>query len=186
MGGGYFLCRYLSTAVACARYQRRVALAMGDIVLADKCTINEAYNYIHFGHILYALKLLRHVLQNNKDSITISMCKSAILFAKRVYKAQKHEDEIIHSNNQTSKTKYGKNGSISPNFNQCNDNHEEFPTLMTSNTSLIQNFHNHNIHHISTTKKKTRKRDGSSIPTETIDDFQRIRIVRDRTQILSY
>ncbi len=186
LGGGYFLCRYLSTAVACARYQRQVALAMGDIILAAKCTINEAYNYIHFGHIPYALKLLRNVLQHNKDPITTSMCQSAILFAKRVYKAQKHEDEIIYSNNQTSKIICGKSGSILPDFKTCTDDHGTLCAFESCNTSLIQTCHNSNIRHDTSTKKKTRRDNGSSIPTETIDDFQRIRIVRDRTQILSY
>lgn len=50
LGGGYFLCRYLSTAVRLAQRQRYICMAMGDNEAVDRCTINEAYNYVstHF------------------------------------------------------------------------------------------------------------------------------------------
>lgn len=94
LGGGYFLCRYLTTAVRLARTQRAVALSMGDQNLAGRCTVNEAYNYIHAGKIKHALMLLKQVKAAavaRGDDLTVSMCKSARIFAKRVRKANAYE-----------------------------------------------------------------------------------------------
>lgn len=94
LGGGYFLCRYLSIAVRLARSQRAIALSLGDRNLAARCTVNEAYNYIHAGKIKHALMLLKQVQAaavDRDDELTISMCKSARLFAKRVRKANAFE-----------------------------------------------------------------------------------------------
>lgn len=94
LGGGYFLCRYLTTAVRLARSQRAVALAMGDRDLAGRCTVNEAYNYVHAGRVREALRLLREVKSSARergDTLTVTMCRSARLFAKRVGKAQLFE-----------------------------------------------------------------------------------------------
>ena len=94
LGGGYFLCRYLSIAVRLARSQRAIALSLGDRNLAARCTVNEAYNYIHAGRIRHALMLLKQVqgaAVERGDNLTISMCKSARLFAKRVRKANAFE-----------------------------------------------------------------------------------------------
>jgi len=62
LGGGYFLCRYLSVAVRLARAQRVVALAIGDVRGADVCTLNECYNYIYAGRADVALQTIRGVL----------------------------------------------------------------------------------------------------------------------------
>jgi len=94
LGGGYFLCRYLSIAVRLARSQRAIALSLGDRNLAARCTVNEAYNYIHAGKIKHALMLLKQVQSaavDRNDELTISMCKSARFFAKRVRKANAFE-----------------------------------------------------------------------------------------------
>ena len=90
LGGGYFLCHYLSTAVQLARSQRRVALALGDWSLALKCTLNEAYNFIYAGHVTLALGLIRQVkakaktLVNGDKDLILGMCKSAKWVAKKV------------------------------------------------------------------------------------------------------
>jgi len=98
LGGGYFLCHYLSTAVCLARYQRKIALQLNDVNLALKCTINESYNFIYAGLIPIALKLidqteklaLMRKTQRTKCSISVtsddedvilSMCKAARWFA---------------------------------------------------------------------------------------------------------
>lgn len=99
LGGGYFLCHYLGTAVCLARYQRRIALQLNDVELAMKCTINEAYNYIYAGNIRKALSLIEETkelaktrIQNRstftKDDeekdVIVSMCNAAKWFAKQV------------------------------------------------------------------------------------------------------
>lgn len=98
LGGGYFLCHFLSTAVCLARYQRRIALQLNDVNLAMKCTINEAYNYIHAGMIQKALSLIRKtekeatMRKSNRmrysmsgdggdEEVILSMCKAAKWFA---------------------------------------------------------------------------------------------------------
>ena len=89
LGGGYFLCRYLTTAVQLARWQRTIALSLGDRDLAARCTVNEAYNYIHAGKLKHAFHLIRKVKEDatkRGDMLTVSMCKSARYFAKRVQK----------------------------------------------------------------------------------------------------
>ena len=94
LGGGYFLCRYLTTAVQLARWQRAIALSLGDSDLAGRCTVNEAYNYIHAGKLAHALQLIKKVkaeATERGDALTVSMCKSARYFAKRVRKMQAFE-----------------------------------------------------------------------------------------------
>ena len=89
LGGGYFLCRYLTTAVQLARWQRTIALSLGDRDLAARCTVNEAYNYIHAGKLKHAFHLIKKVKEDatkRGDMLTVSMCKSARYFAKRVQK----------------------------------------------------------------------------------------------------
>ena len=91
LGGGYFLCRFLSTAISLAKYQRRLALALGDYSLAMKCTINEAYNYIHAGMIQQANLLIKKTWKEAKqrnDYINLSMCRSAKWFSDRVSEAE--------------------------------------------------------------------------------------------------
>ena len=62
LGGGFFLCRYLSTAVAMARQQCRIALMRGDVDMAFKCRINEGYCYIHAGKLNRGKKIIKCVL----------------------------------------------------------------------------------------------------------------------------
>ena len=90
LGGGYFLCRYLATAVRLARWQRVVALQLGDLDLAARCTVNEAYNYIHSGRVGCALRIVAAVRKEalvRGDGLTVSMCGSARSFALRVRRA---------------------------------------------------------------------------------------------------
>ena len=102
LGGGHFFCRHLSTAVALAKLQRRVALVMGDYIMAYKCTINEAYSYIYAGKFDMALKTLKSVVALNRrvdnihplDDVIVNMCKSAKLFCKRVRNASKKLDSV--------------------------------------------------------------------------------------------
>ena len=94
LGGGYFLCRYLTMAVQLARWQRAIALSLGDRDLAGRCTVNEAYNYMHAGKLAHALQLIKKVKADaieRGDKLTVSMCKSARYFAKRVQKMQAFE-----------------------------------------------------------------------------------------------
>ncbi len=142
LGGGYFLCHFLSTAVCLARYQRLLAFQLNDFNLAMKCTINEAYNYIHAGMIENALILIQQtedmttrrkkglcISESGEENTVISMCKAARWFAERV------RDGMVAKNRDS-------------NGNMC---------------KLVLN---------------DLQRGANSA---THDDFQRIRVVRDRT-----
>ncbi|CAM9183765.1 unnamed protein product [Laminaria digitata] len=59
LGGGYFLTRQVGQAISLARTQSEVAMALGDLQLAGKCRINEAYNYIWMGRYIEARCIIR-------------------------------------------------------------------------------------------------------------------------------
>jgi hypothetical protein len=62
LGGGFFLCRYLSVAVSMARQQCKIALLRGDEEMALKCRINEGYCHIHSGKLNRGKKIIKSVL----------------------------------------------------------------------------------------------------------------------------
>ena len=64
LGGGFFLCHYLSTAVTMARQQHRIALVRGDEEMALRCRINEGYCYIHAGKLKRGKKIIKCVLRD--------------------------------------------------------------------------------------------------------------------------
>ena len=124
LGGGFFLCKYLSTAVALARRQCAIALIRGDTDMALKCRINEGYCYIHAGKFVKGRKVIRRVLkdvlllQQNEDSIkedgllhhtpekelselTIikNMCYSALRLSKLMKEMVLAEESSISSDN---------------------------------------------------------------------------------------
>jgi hypothetical protein len=96
LGGGYFFCRHLSTALTLAKKQLKVALLMGDYNMAYKCVINQAYSYIYAGYFPMALKTVDSIDELNKkvdtrplEPVIVSMQASARLFCKRFRKASK-------------------------------------------------------------------------------------------------
>lgn len=95
LGGGYFLCRKLATAITLARYQRTIAYTLNDLSLVNKCTINEAYNYIYYGNISTALLLIDNVKKDairRNDKVVTGMCYAANDFATKVRKLQLRMD----------------------------------------------------------------------------------------------
>lgn len=96
LGGGYFFCRHLSTALTLAQKQLKIALLMGDYTMAYKCIINQAYSYIYSGQFQMALDTIDKVDILNKkvdhrplDLVIVNMQKSARLFCKRFRRASK-------------------------------------------------------------------------------------------------
>lgn len=92
LGGGFFLCRRLSTAIQLAQRQRYLALWMSDYAMADRCTLNESYNYLHAGQFDVAfamLKTLKASARRRRDVVLWNMCKSARLLGKRMKQAGK-------------------------------------------------------------------------------------------------
>ena len=94
LGGGYFLCRHLDTAVQLARQQRFLATWIGDETMADRCTINEAFNYIHAGQFQVASRLVSRVERSaarRGDQRTVRICEAAKLFSQRVEQSAKYQ-----------------------------------------------------------------------------------------------
>ena len=95
LGGGFFLCRHLQTALTLARQQQRMAVFLGDTGMYYRCLINQAYNYVYAGYFKVANKLIKQVqvlatatTVRKRDDVLIQMCASARLFSKRVRRAR--------------------------------------------------------------------------------------------------
>jgi hypothetical protein len=93
LGGGFFLCRHLQTALTLARQQQRMAVFLGDYGMYYRCLLNQAYNYIYAGHFQVANQLIAQVRVAatevlKSDAVLLQMCASAKLFSKRVRKAR--------------------------------------------------------------------------------------------------
>ena len=61
--------------------------------MADRCTLNEAYNYLHAGQFPIAfamLKVLKASARARQDVVLWKMCNSAQLLGKRMRRAGKH------------------------------------------------------------------------------------------------
>lgn len=93
LGGGFFLCRHLQTALTLARQQQRMAVFLGDYGMYYRCLLNQAYNYIYSGYFQVANQLIAQVRVAatellKSDAVLLQMCASARLFSKRVRKAR--------------------------------------------------------------------------------------------------
>ena len=93
LGGAYFMCHHLSSAVVLAQYQQRMAQFLSDSSMFYKCLVNQAYNVVYAGRFRSAMKLLRTIEQSvvlerpmDRD-VLLQMCAAARLFARRVQKA---------------------------------------------------------------------------------------------------
>jgi hypothetical protein len=87
LGGGYFMCHHWQTAVKLAQYQQQMAMILGDTGMIYKCILNQAYNYIYAGQFMLAYKWIHYVFVRvqGRDEVLANMCRSAHLFAKRVF-----------------------------------------------------------------------------------------------------
>jgi hypothetical protein len=70
LGGGYFLCHHLSTAISLARKQCTLALMRGDEDMAWRCRINEGYCYFHGGKLRMGKKVVKGVLREVVEKLT--------------------------------------------------------------------------------------------------------------------
>ncbi len=153
LGGGYFLCHFLSTAVCLARYQRRIALQLNDVNLAMKCTIHEAYNYIHAGMIQKALLLIRktekeaRIRKSNRmrcsmngdggdEEVILSMCKAAKWFAGCVRDGMNNlmsdKNQILPVGNRTSVT-----NDLKGKYQEVSATHDDFQRIRVVHVRTI-------------------------------------------------
>jgi len=69
-------------------------LLIGDKVTADRCTLNEAFNYIHSGFFAMARTKILQVRVSaikRKDKSTLSMVQTATVFLRRVKRVVRTE-----------------------------------------------------------------------------------------------
>lgn len=166
LGGGFFLCHYLSTAVSLARQQCHIALLRGDTEMSLKCRINEGYCYIHAGKLNTGKRVLRRVLEDvirlqgergvdkeeygllhhtkerelHELTVIRNMCYSALRFANLIRDKMREEEEEEEGEHDK------EGGDSSPDHRSGNNKDKEKRKMISA----------------------------------THDDFQRIRVVQDR------
>ncbi|KAL3809056.1 hypothetical protein ACHAXA_001718 [Cyclostephanos tholiformis] len=179
LGGGFFLCRYLSTAISLARRQCAIALMRNDVMMALKCRINEGYCYIHGGRLNRGKRLIRRVL---KDTMKLQMdmggCSeieddrllnhtherelSEVVIIKNMCRSALRFADLIREASSSTSSESRRGGGI---------------TLRNEdNRGALQNSDGR---HLTTTMDDNRRNNEMTI-SSTHDDYQRIRIVRDR------
>jgi len=111
LGGGFFLCHHFSTAIFLAEQQQRLALLLNDENMYYACAINKAYSCIYNGKFDTARSILRQVRraiapppappavnhattltsqqQQHPHPVIEKMCRSALLFGKRMRRQSK-------------------------------------------------------------------------------------------------
>lgn len=141
LGGGFFLCRYLSVAVSMARQQCKIALLRGDEEMAFKCRINEGYCHIHSGKLNRGKKIIKSVLYDVASRQKLDGTDLDVLL-------QHENSELSHSA----------------------DNE-------LSELTVIRNMCLAALRFADLIKKQ---KEGENTPSTTHDDFQRIRVVKDR------
>lgn len=94
LGGGFFLCRHLSTAITLARRQCAIALLRGDGMMALKCRINEGYCYIHGGKLNKGKKVIKRVL---RDVIQLQLEEQGgVVVLMSEEKKEEEEESLFH------------------------------------------------------------------------------------------
>mmetsp|Transcript_14576 Transcript_14576/g.40506 ORF Transcript_14576/g.40506 Transcript_14576/m.40506 type:complete len:527 (-) Transcript_14576:646-2226(-) len=81
LGGGYFGIKDLGHSLWLSRYQRTLAMHVGDLQTARQCTINEAYNWMYAGRFRQASVMLKNLEQEvettrSATSTTVASTKS--------------------------------------------------------------------------------------------------------------
>ena len=86
----HLLCRYLTMAVRLAHWGRTVALDLGNFDLVGRCSVNEAYNYVHAGRVRVTLRMIKVKRADARirgDALLVNMCQRADSFSRRVGQA---------------------------------------------------------------------------------------------------
>jgi len=166
LGGGFFLCRYLSTAVSLARRQRVIAKMRGDTEMALKCRINEGYCYIHSGKLNRGKKVIRRVL---KDVIETQVVRE------QVGLLDGSEDGLLHHTPERELSE------LTVIKNMCYSA-LRFADLIREASAATGDVDVEESVQSSDGRRQFKSSSGSIIEVSTThDDFQRIRIVQDRT-----
>jgi len=82
LGGGHFLCRQVSAAMAMARRQMWIARELGDAKLLLRCHVHLAYCLIQVGAFGSAVRLLRHI-NTAATALEDGVCAGMVTAARR-------------------------------------------------------------------------------------------------------
>ena len=77
-------------AVRLAHWGRTVALDLGNFDLVGRCSVNEAYNYVHAGRVRVTLRMIKVKRADARirgDALLVNMCQRADSFSRRVGQA---------------------------------------------------------------------------------------------------
>ena len=155
LGGGYFLCHHLSTALLLAKQQCAVAKLRGDQDMIWRCRINMGYCSFYAGKLKRGRKVVRSVL-----SETLVLLKSG------------NNDE---ANPQTASTN---NGTETSSLTIMNDRQK---TKMC-NVSIIRNMCLSALWFADRLEEAKLKEEENGSGTH--DDYKRIRVVKDRSAVV--
>lgn len=173
LGGGFFLCRYLSTAISLARRQCALALLRGDVMMAMKCRINEGYCYIHGGKFNKGKKKIRLVL---RDALQMRMEKEGVATKEQLSQQYPPDGElselVVIENMCLSSLRFAQLMKEASSTAEAEDS----PTgIDRSGGTAIHTFEKEQSSTITDEGIQRKKR-----VSLTHDDLQRIRIVKDR------
>lgn len=186
LGGGFFLCRYLSTAITLARRQCAIALIRGDSMMALKCRINEGYCFIHGGKLNKGKKVIRRVL---RDVIQMQLEEQGVVLVSEEKDEEKDELLLNHPS---------PNVELSEDIivkNMCHSALRFADLIRQASSSLttvadgllmlpLTNDHDQDAGcvdpSLQSTNVSSRQHDKMKVISPTHDDYQRIRVVQDR------
>jgi len=184
LGGGFFFCRRLAFSLQLARYQRSLAMVLGQTGMVRACTINEAYNLIFLGRFRAArrvLKRLFHETCDGVDDLVQKQCRAAWLLSRRLERVSQNLEEYqhFHPNHPMN----GSNGSISVKggrkYQDEEGKEQHDPILAGLMTLRFRKSGGERRRDVLDVGADVGGDDeGSVLFSDTIDDYQRIRIVR--------
>lgn len=172
LGGGFFMCRYLSTAVALARQQCRIALIRGDEEMAFRCRINEGYCFIHAGELKKGKRVIRSVLGDVIQRLKLKHGEEDNEIAEPTIFEFTSRDEYLGKETDTdnSRKEFCEMTVIK---NMCHSALWFADQIKEAVADDKESGHG-DKQSVNVAKKRNRQ------PSATHDDFQRIRIVKDR------
>jgi hypothetical protein len=156
LGGGFFLCHHFATAYRLAQWQQQLAILLNDVVMYYTCAIHQAYSHVYAGHFGTAKRMLQQI-----ESILLAHDELG-------------DDTTSMANRQSA-----------PSPRESAPRPHKYPVLiqMCHSASLFCRRMRRTARNKGTcTRHKVSTMDSSSTWLRSMDDLQRIRVVRDKSQ----
>jgi len=163
LGGGYFGIKDLAHSLWLSRQQRNLAVEVGDIYMAQQCTINEAYNWMYAGRFRLAATVLRNLeeeLSKSRRNVTTAKDEGTIGSYNTRNNISKH-----HCCYTTSDEKI---------LQQCQIARQLLRRLKKTSRNGLEKYHKNKMPGSSSAAPAAST---TAFVSRTVDDFQRLRIV---------